>query len=79
MFPNPLLRTFIEKVAEKSFDKGLFWGIFVGVMVTHFYKEDHYKKLQGNYYRLKEDFIHEKYFKNHECCGARQDGGDELR
>jgi hypothetical protein len=49
-FPNPLLRPFVEKVTEKSFDKGLFWGIFAGVMVTHFYKEDQYKKLQTKYY-----------------------------
>lgn len=50
---NPLLRTFVEKVTEKSFEKGLFWGIGAGVFVTHFYKEDRYRKLESNYYAVK--------------------------
>jgi hypothetical protein len=52
-FPNPLLRRFVEIATEKSFDKGLFWGVFTGVMVTHFYKEDKYKKLESKYYGVK--------------------------
>jgi hypothetical protein len=61
MVSNPLLRSFVEKVTEKSFDKGLFWGIFTGTMVTHFYKEDQYKKLQVKYYCLKQQFIHSQF------------------
>jgi len=51
--PNPLLRAFVEKTTEKAFDKGLLWGTATGVFVTHFYKEDHYMKLQRKYYDLK--------------------------
>jgi hypothetical protein len=50
---NPLLRTFVEKITEKSFEKGLFWGIGAGVFVTHLYKKDHYKKLETKYYDVK--------------------------
>ena len=50
---NPLLRRFVEKVTEKSFDQGLFWGVASGVFVTHFYKEDQYRKLLTKYYDTK--------------------------
>jgi hypothetical protein len=46
---NPLLRRFVEKVTEKSFDQGLLWGVATGVFVTHFYKEDQYRKLLTKY------------------------------
>jgi hypothetical protein len=52
-FPNPLLRKFVENVTEKSFHKGLFWGVLSGVMVTHFYTEDKYRKLESKYYDVK--------------------------
>lgn len=52
-FPNPLLRRFLEKVTEKSFDQGLLWGVGTGVFVTHFYQEDRYKKLESKYYDVK--------------------------
>lgn len=51
--PNPLLRTFVEKATEKSFDKGLLWGVVAGVFTTHFYKEDRYRKLESKYYDVK--------------------------
>jgi hypothetical protein len=50
---SPLLRRFVEKVTEKSFDQGLLWGVSAGVFVTHFYKEDRYKKLESKYYNEK--------------------------
>jgi hypothetical protein len=50
---NPLLRIFVEKVTEKSFDKGLLWGISSGVFVTHLYTQDKYKKLERKYYDVK--------------------------
>ncbi len=50
---NPLLRRFVEKVTEKSFDQGLLWGVASGVFVTHFYKEDQYRKLLTKYYDTK--------------------------
>lgn len=50
---NPLLRRFVEKATEKSFDQGLLWGIATGVFVTHFYKEDQYRKLLTKYYDTK--------------------------
>jgi len=46
-FPNPLIRPFVEKVTEKSFDKGLLWGIVTGVFVTHLYYKDHFIKLNS--------------------------------
>lgn len=52
-FPNPLIRHFLERTTEKAFDKGLLWGTMTGVFVTHFYKEDQYKKLETKYYDLK--------------------------
>jgi hypothetical protein len=55
-FPNPLLRRFIEKITEKSFDQGLFWGCCTGVFATHFYKEDRYRKLESKYYDIKHRF-----------------------
>jgi hypothetical protein len=60
---NPLLRKFVERATEKSFDKGLLWGSCLGAFVTHFYKEDQYKKLQKRYYALKEKTIEDHYFK----------------
>jgi hypothetical protein len=57
---NPLLRTFIQQATEKSFDRGFFWGICTGVFVTHFYKEDQYRKLQSKYFKLKHDFVNER-------------------
>jgi len=59
-FPNPLLRTFVQQATEKSFDKGVFWGICTGVFVTHFYKEDKYKSLESKYFGLRRDFIEER-------------------
>jgi hypothetical protein len=48
-FPNPLIRPFVEKVTEKSFDKGLLWGTILGVFVTHLYYKDHFIKLESTY------------------------------
>ncbi len=77
-FPNPLLRSFVEKATEKSFDKGLLWGVFAGVMVTHFYKEDQYKKLQSKYYGLKERFLHYQLTQQkHERAAVRLDEVNE--
>lgn len=45
-----LLRKFVEKVTEKSFDQGLLWGVTTGVFITHLYTHDRYKKLQAKYY-----------------------------
>ncbi len=59
-FPNALLRTFVKQATEKSFDKGFFWGVCTGVFVTHFYKEDRYRKLETSYFRLKRDFVEER-------------------
>jgi len=50
---SPLLRTFVEKVTEKSFDKGLLWGISAGVFVMHLYTQDKYRKLESKYYDVK--------------------------
>lgn len=76
--PNPLLRTFVEKATEKSFDKGLLWGIFAGAMVTHFYKEDQYKKLQTKYYTLKETFLNYQITEQkHGRAGVRLDAVNE--
>ena len=76
--PNPLLRNFVEKATEKSFDKGLFWGIIAGTMVTHFYKEDQYKKLQTKYYGLKETFINHQFTQQkHERAAIRLDAVNE--
>jgi hypothetical protein len=61
---HPLIRSFIEKATQKSFDKGLLWGIGLGTFVTHFYKEDQYMKLQKEYYSLKEKKLSEMYFKH---------------
>jgi len=45
-YPNPLLRRFVKKITEKSFDQGLFWGSCAGVFVTHLYYKDKFYKLQ---------------------------------
>lgn len=60
-FPNALLRKFVEQATEKSFDKGFFWGVSTGVFVTHFIKEDSYKKLETKYFRLRRDFLEERF------------------
>ena len=52
-FPNPLLRKFVEQVTEKSFDKGLLWGVGTGVMVTRLYEKERYKNLESKYYDVK--------------------------
>lgn len=62
---NPLLRSFIEKTTEKSFDKGLLWGTVVGVFITHLYKEDQYRKLQSKHYKMKEELLNNRFFKDH--------------
>lgn len=62
---NPLIRNFVEKATEKSFDRGLFWGVVTGVFTTHFYKEDQYRKLQTKYYTLKEKLLTEQILKLH--------------
>jgi hypothetical protein len=53
VFPNPLIRSFVEKVTEKSFDKGLLWGVVTGVFVTRLYEKDRYQKLEKKYYDVK--------------------------
>ncbi len=74
---NPLLRKFVERATEKSFDKGLLWGTCAGCLLTHFYKEDKYKKLQVRYYSLKEKSITDHYFKPlNECVEVPQDARD---
>jgi hypothetical protein len=60
VFPNPLLRRFVQRATENSFDKGILWGICTGVLVTHFYKEDKYRKLESKYFKLKHDFVNER-------------------
>jgi hypothetical protein len=72
-----LTRSFVEKATEKSFDKGLFWGVFAGTMVTHFYKEDQYKKLQVKYYSLKHQFIHSQLTQTHGRAAIRLDEVNE--
>lgn len=62
-FPNPLLRAFVDKATYKSFDKGLFLGVFMGTIVTHLYERDEYKKLQIKYYSMKTQLIEQRYFK----------------
>jgi hypothetical protein len=59
-FPNPLLRRFVQQATEKSFDKGVLWGICTGVLVTHLFEEDKYRKLQTKYVTLRRDFIEER-------------------
>lgn len=51
-FPNPLLRKFVEKTTEKSFDKGILWGAVSGMFVTRLFEKDKYKKLEAKYYAL---------------------------
>jgi hypothetical protein len=50
---NPLLRSFVEKVTEKSFDKGLFWGSSAGVFASHLYYKDKLKRMESKYYDVK--------------------------
>jgi hypothetical protein len=51
--PSPLLRSFVKKITEKSFDKGLRWGIVSGVFVSHLYYTDKLNKLEDKYYAMK--------------------------
>ena len=54
---NPLIRTFVKKVTDKSFDQGFVWGIGTGVFVTHLYMQDKYKKLESKYSTIKHKFL----------------------
>ncbi len=78
-----MVRTFIKKATEKSFEKGLLWGIFAGYLsgcvTIYAFHSYEYTELQRKYYSLKEQHFHERYFTQRACCGVHQDGVNELR
>ena len=52
------------RTPNKSFLKGLLWGITTGSITMYVYKNQEYKDLQKEYYRLKEQHLHVKYFRS---------------
>ncbi len=51
------------RTPNKSFLKGLLWGIGVGSITMNAYQRHKYKDLQKEYYALKEKRISELWFK----------------
>ncbi len=51
------------RTPNKSFLKGLLWGIGVGSILTYTCQRAQYKELQKEYYKMKEKRMSEIYFK----------------
>lgn len=73
---NPLLRSFVEKVTEKSFDKGLLWGAVSGISVTRLFEKDKYKKLESKYYDVKQRLHTAQLKRSRVYAEAPQDGAN---
>lgn len=76
---NPLLRAFVEKATEKSFDKGLLWGAVSGIFVARLFEKDKYKKLESKYYDVSRRLQQAKFKNSHVYAEAPQDGGGVQR